>query len=789
MAVTGTGALQDADRGAGSDRRVTARRRRLGAVVALTALAGFLVGEQAALPAGAVEVQAVIGPEHPVAPTVVDGPGAARDPASAFDGTNYLVVWNGLGGIRAARVAQSGALLDPRPIFVSSGTGSLPDVTFDGTNYLVVWSTNDVNADIRGARISTDGVVLDPESFPIETGPRNDRTPVVASDGTSSLVLWLAPPAGGFPDPWTVSGTRVDTGGNVIDPAPRVIPEAQTAPSIAFDGDNYLILWAAGEPEPAGIRAIQMTPDGTVLAPGIIQVSTDDNVSSATGAVFDGVRWQVAWSRFTPEGQDVRGARVSRTGSVLDPAGITIAAGPGDQTDVSIARNGTNVLVAWTDSRQEGDVYAARVSRLGVVLDPAGIALATGPGPHEMPALVDGMYHVLATFVGRSGDRCCSVQAVRVNRAGAVVDPAPRLVSQQSNSQVGPKTAFDGTNHLVVWEDDRGDGSDGSEVYAARVTPDGESLDPAGFRIGDSTPGTFTDVAFDGTNYVIVWDRFPPQGGPDVFGALVSPGGVLLTPDPIPIAVSPDRFAARPRLSPNGTNTMVVWWSGSGIVATRLSRSGQVLDPGGIEISDPAVLATAPSIAFDGTNHLIAYTTAAPVGENVMARRISPDGTLLDPAALPIALAGPDEFFVVPFTDVAWSGSCYLVVWTGQKFFPDEGWVDAARVGTDGTVLAPGVVRLSRTNEVEQESPSVAALNGWFLVVWTRREPFGSVVAGARVHENGSAPDRSELGISDSGSSPDVATGGDGRWRTVYHRNVGPPTAADRVFLRTVAPK
>jgi hypothetical protein len=780
MAVTGPGALQDADRDAGSDRRVRARRRRLAALVALTALAGFLVGGQAAIPAGAVEVDARFGPERPVTPTVIHGPGAARDPASAFDGTNYLVVWNGLGGIRAARVAQSGALLDPQPIFVGSGTGSYPDVTFDGTNYLVVWSTDNVNADIRGARLSTDGVVLDPESFPIETGPGDERAPVVASDGTSSLVVWIEPPRGAFPEPWTVGATRVDTGGNVIDPAPRVIPEAQGFPSIAFDGENYLVAWGAREPEPAGIRAIRMTPDGTIPAPGIIQVSADDNVSTFIDVAFDGVHWQAAWSRFTPDGQDVRGARVSRMGTVLDPAGITIAAGPGDQSDVSIVRSGTNALVAWTDSRQEGDVYAARVSRLGVVLDTDGIALATGPGPHEMPALVNGMYHVLATFVGGSGDRCCSAQAVRVNRAGAVVDPAPRLVSQQANSQVGPKSAFDGTNHLVVWEDDRGDGS---ELYAARMTPDGGSLDPAGFRVGDSTPGTFTDVAFDGTNYVIVWDRFPPQGGPDVFGALVSPGGVLLTPDPIPIAVSPDRFAARPRLSPNATNTMVVWWSGSGIVAARLSRSGEVLDPGGVEVTGPAENATSPSVAFDGTNHLIVYATYGLSAEHVMARRISPDATVLDPTALPIAATEA----ALPFTDVAWSGRCYLVVWTGQTFFPDEGWVDAVRVGTDGTVLAPGTVRVSLDDDVEQEAPSVAALNGWFLIVWTSRRDRS--VVGARVHENGSMPDRSGFSISDSGSSPDVATGGDGRWRTVYQRNAGPPTAADRVFLRTVAPK
>src|SRR5687767_7831901 len=169
--------------------------RRLAAMVALMGVTGVLVGGLAALPAGArgsrsVAARVAIGPEHPVAPTVVDGPGGAGDQAVAFDGTNYLVVWSGLGGVRAARLSQTGALLDPRPLLVTAeaGHGAMPQVAFDGTNYLVVWATSDDEpSDIRGARVSTGGTVIDPEGFPIATGPDHDRFPVVAFDGTNYL--------------------------------------------------------------------------------------------------------------------------------------------------------------------------------------------------------------------------------------------------------------------------------------------------------------------------------------------------------------------------------------------------------------------------------------------------------------------------------------------------------------------------------------------------------------------------------------------------------------------------
>jgi len=101
-------------------------------------------------------------------------PGDQEWPAIAFDGTNYLVVWE-----------------------VSDGPD--PAVAFDGTNYLVVWQDDRAgNWDIYGSRVSRDGTVLDPEAILISTASGDQESPTAAFDGANYLVAWYDNRSGGL---------------------------------------------------------------------------------------------------------------------------------------------------------------------------------------------------------------------------------------------------------------------------------------------------------------------------------------------------------------------------------------------------------------------------------------------------------------------------------------------------------------------------------------------------------------------------------------------------------------
>ena len=74
---------------------------------------------------------------------------------------------------------------------------------------------------------------------------------------------------------------------------------------------------------------------------------------------------------------------------VTSPDGIGISIAAGVQVMPAVA-SGTNYIVAWEDRRAGRDIYCARVSVDGAVLDPGGIPIATEASDESQAAAVRG---------------------------------------------------------------------------------------------------------------------------------------------------------------------------------------------------------------------------------------------------------------------------------------------------------------------------------------------------------------------------------------------------------------
>jgi len=177
---------------AGLVRRIVAA---LGVAVLLAALS--------APPSTAVQAARRVGPERPLsAPVEAAAPESQGEPSIAFDGTNYLLVWRDhrqnedrdTGDIWGARVTPEGRLLDPVGFVIADGLvlEDEPEVAFGAGTYLVVWhDPHDDNIDVRGARVSPSGAVLDPDGIDISVSPTAfSLSPTVAFGDGKFLVTW-----------------------------------------------------------------------------------------------------------------------------------------------------------------------------------------------------------------------------------------------------------------------------------------------------------------------------------------------------------------------------------------------------------------------------------------------------------------------------------------------------------------------------------------------------------------------------------------------------------------------
>ena len=87
----------------------------------------------------------------------------------------------------------------------------------------------------------------------------------------------------------------------------------------------------------------------------------------------------------------------------MDPVGIAICRANGSQRLPSAATVSNTVLVVWDDSRLGSHVtFGARVSSLGVVLDPQGIALSASLAGQFNPKVTAGTTNYFVVWASNS---------------------------------------------------------------------------------------------------------------------------------------------------------------------------------------------------------------------------------------------------------------------------------------------------------------------------------------------------------------------------------------------------
>lgn len=307
--------------------------------------------------------------------------------------------------------------------------------------------------------------------------------------------------------------------------------------------------------------------------------------------------------------------------------------------------------------------------------------------------------------------------------AAAVVIALTLPFSGTADTTVGPRfaiaatpgmegsisLAFDGTNFLVGIQ---GDAASHANVTAQLVSQSGTLV---GQRISVGRTGNIPHVAFDGTNYLMVWSDDPDLQNEDVYGQLISPSGSLIgLPFPISQAPGQQEVAGLYALAYDGTNYLVVWLDFSGGENNREVR-GQLVSRTGALVGPEIPLVTVGenfddlAVAFDGTDYLLVWLErrTGPELWDLKGRFVTKAGVPLDPFV--ISEAPSDRQNPV---GLAFDGANYLVAWSGDRD------IYGRMVSPSGTPLASELT-ISARRSGNQIAPFVAFGGNNYLVTWT----------------------------------------------------------------------
>lgn len=299
----------------------------------------------------------------------------------------------------------------------------------------------------------------------------------------------------------------------------------------------------------------------SIFAPVTFSIAT---AGAVMGFSFDGTNYLVGVENHTVSPTTIGAQMLNATGSKV--GGLISTGRTGIAT--AVAFDGTNHLLIWEDNglgalngNSGFQIYGQFISRAGTKVGDPFVITTSGIWFDGMKVMAygGGKYLVTYTRLINPADRDAST-----NRyiAGRLINPDGSLAGEEFRISTGygdaSDVAFDGTNFFVVWTEDQFD----TEIRGRFVSPAGALV---GSEIVVNNSAAPSDnpksVTFDGTNYMVVWSDEAGGAGSgewNVLGQRVSPAGALIGPTPITVTSEPGAQIAT-GVAFDGTNYLVSW--------------------------------------------------------------------------------------------------------------------------------------------------------------------------------------------------------------------------------------
>ena len=434
-------------------------------------------------------LEAVVGPEIGTDVPALKQIDVGHNPVVASDGSGFLAVQEIDSRIRAVRVDANGKVLDATWLDLGESTEPqyYPSVAFGAGHYLVTWSALDAQATVRGRFVRPDGSLEGTSAFTLST--TEGLYSSVGWTGSHFLVSWL-----GLGDSATAvtvaafepNGTKIANSEHALS-----VPGSLAYPRIAVGSRRALVTWERyNHNDVTGdigrIQGALVDLDGVPVGAGEFSLSNGSSSETTASVASSGSHFLVVWQT-QDDPSRIFGSSIDDNGT-FDHEDTTISRSSGTTGLASVAFDGSKYLVAWADSRDEQSIYGSNVSATGVVQGTADVKLASGS-----PRSVDGSDR---TALAWSGSKYL-LSFLGNGIEGSLIAPDLQLQNGKlgltgvASSQGFPSLAWNGTDYVVLWTDERESSTDMS-VRAVRIAPSGQVRDPNGLVLSTSESPAFS---------------------------------------------------------------------------------------------------------------------------------------------------------------------------------------------------------------------------------------------------------------------------------------------------------
>jgi hypothetical protein len=361
-----------------------------------------------------------------------------------------------------------------------------PHVALAGTTFLSVWddNRNTDTIDVRGTRLSNAGAILDATNLVIVRNTSNfgapTSGPTIAQTVTSSTLTDVFFNDSQIPDE-NIVHVRFTSTGTQSDNPPKIVSNAisnQIQPAGASVGGNSLVVWADSRNlTNRQIFAARVNiSSGAVIDANGIQVSTGTADQVVPKLASSGNSALAVWQDRRNGNFDIFAALISSAGTVT-MTDIPVCTAAGDDTRPNVTYDSVNnqFLVVWTSSTF--DIRGARVSAAGAVLDAnCGAVISGAAGSQFLADAACASGQCLVVWEDRRNDpNNGDIFGSRVTLGGAltVLDPNGIGIAVVAGSAQAAPTVAAAGGYLVAWQDNRNAGTTGIDIFGAQVGTNG----------------------------------------------------------------------------------------------------------------------------------------------------------------------------------------------------------------------------------------------------------------------------------------------------------------------------